>query len=168
MDRRHLATVTVTWDGRVINTKEKLLAWLKEIDAERAAGLTFEELEARAREHQERYGPVWTHLDWDWNPVTDPESDLAGDARVLDYAGLRIRVASLNTIVASKEFANRPTRGRSSLRRGVLTHRDLRRGAHGCRGRCDLRRCLPPCEPRAHQAAQRLAQPSLVASTEVV
>jgi len=39
--------VTVTWDGRVINTKEKLLAWLKEIDAERAAGLTFEQLEAR-------------------------------------------------------------------------------------------------------------------------
>jgi hypothetical protein len=64
--------VTVTWDGRVINTKEKLLAWLKEIDAERAAGLTFEQLEARAREHQERYGPAWTHLDWDWDPVTDP------------------------------------------------------------------------------------------------
>ncbi len=50
--------VTVTWDGRVINTKEKLLAWLKEIDAERAAGLTFEQLEARAREHEERYGPA--------------------------------------------------------------------------------------------------------------
>jgi len=64
--------VTVTWDGRVINTKEKLLAWLKEIDAERAAGLTYEQLEVRAREHQERYGPVWTHLDWDWDPVTDP------------------------------------------------------------------------------------------------
>jgi hypothetical protein len=64
--------VSITWDRRVINTKEKLLAWLKEIDAERAAGLTFEELEARAREHQERYGPVWTHLNWDWNPVTDP------------------------------------------------------------------------------------------------
>jgi hypothetical protein len=64
--------VMITWDGRVINTKEKLLAFLKEIDAERAAGLTFEELEVRAREHQERYGPVWTHLDWDWDPVTDP------------------------------------------------------------------------------------------------
>jgi len=34
--------------------------------------------------------------------------DLAGDARVLDYAGVYIRVASLNVIVASKEFANRP------------------------------------------------------------
>lgn len=34
--------------------------------------------------------------------------DLAGDARVLDYAGVRIRVASLNAIVVSKEFANRP------------------------------------------------------------
>jgi hypothetical protein len=34
--------------------------------------------------------------------------DLAGDARVLDYAGVRIRVASLNAIVASKEFGNRP------------------------------------------------------------
>jgi len=60
--------VMITWDGRVINTKEKLLAFLKEIDAERAAGLTFEELEARAREHEERYGPVWTHLNWDWDP----------------------------------------------------------------------------------------------------
>ena len=64
--------VTVTSDGRVINTKEKLLAWLKEIDAERAAGLTFEQLEARAREHEERYGPAWTHLDWDWDPVRAP------------------------------------------------------------------------------------------------
>lgn len=34
--------------------------------------------------------------------------DLAGDSRVLDYAGVRIRVATLNAIVASKEFANRP------------------------------------------------------------
>ncbi len=34
--------------------------------------------------------------------------DLAGDARVLDYAGVRVRVASLNAIVASKEHANRP------------------------------------------------------------
>lgn len=66
--------VTVTWDGRVINTKEKLLAWLKEIDAERAAGLTFEQLDARAREHQERYGPVWTHLDWDWDPARAPRA----------------------------------------------------------------------------------------------
>ena len=33
--------------------------------------------------------------------------DLAGDARVLDYAGVRVRVASLNDIIASKEFANR-------------------------------------------------------------
>ena len=34
--------------------------------------------------------------------------DLAGDARVLDYAGVRVRVASLSAIVASKEYANRP------------------------------------------------------------
>ncbi len=34
--------------------------------------------------------------------------DLAGDARVLSYAGIQVRVASLNAIVASKEFANRP------------------------------------------------------------
>ncbi|MHB8220964.1 MAG: hypothetical protein ACYDHU_11695 [Acidimicrobiales bacterium] len=34
--------------------------------------------------------------------------DLVDDARVLDYAGVRVRVASLNAIVASKEFANRP------------------------------------------------------------
>jgi len=64
--------VSITWDGRVINTKEKLLAFLKEIDAERAAGLTIEQLEARAREHEERYGPVWTHLNWEWDPVADP------------------------------------------------------------------------------------------------
>jgi hypothetical protein len=66
--------VTITWDGRVINTKEKLLAWLKEIDAERAAGMTVEQLEARAREHQARNGPVWTHLDWDWDPARDPRA----------------------------------------------------------------------------------------------
>lgn len=34
--------------------------------------------------------------------------DLVDDARVLDYAGVRVRVASLNAIVASKEFADRP------------------------------------------------------------
>ncbi|MFC0080945.1 hypothetical protein ACFFRE_02075 [Aciditerrimonas ferrireducens] len=34
--------------------------------------------------------------------------DLAGDARVLPYAGIHIRVASLHAIVASKEQANRP------------------------------------------------------------
>jgi len=34
--------------------------------------------------------------------------DLAGDARVLPYAGVQVRVASLNAIVASKEHANRP------------------------------------------------------------
>jgi len=31
-----------------------------------------------------------------------------GDARVLPYAGVQVRVASLNAIVASKEHANRP------------------------------------------------------------
>lgn len=34
--------------------------------------------------------------------------DLAGDARVLVHAGIEVRVASLNAIVASKEHANRP------------------------------------------------------------
>ncbi len=63
--------VIVTWDGRVINTKEKLLAWLKEIDAERARGMTYEDLEARAEEHITRHGPPWSHLDWDWDPVND-------------------------------------------------------------------------------------------------
>ncbi|MHB1783551.1 MAG: hypothetical protein ACYCTE_12875 [Acidimicrobiales bacterium] len=34
--------------------------------------------------------------------------DLVDDAQVLDYDKLRIRVASLDAIVESKEFANRP------------------------------------------------------------
>jgi len=51
--------------------------------------------------------------------------------------------------------------GGSSPRRVALAHRDLRRGAHGCRGRCDLRRGLPPCEPRAHQSAQRVSATAL-------
>jgi len=66
--------VTVTWDGRVINTKEKLLAWLKEIEAERARGMIYEDFRARAEEHEACYGPVWTHLDWDWDPLRDPRN----------------------------------------------------------------------------------------------
>ena len=41
----------------------------------------FEELEARAREYEERYGPAWTHLDWDWDPVTGRASDPGSEAR---------------------------------------------------------------------------------------
>lgn len=36
--------VTVLRDGRRLDTKEKVLAWLGEIEAERVAGVTFEEL----------------------------------------------------------------------------------------------------------------------------
>ncbi|MHB8220965.1 MAG: hypothetical protein ACYDHU_11700 [Acidimicrobiales bacterium] len=60
--------VTITWDGRAINTKEKLLAVLAEIDANQEAGITGEELERRAGT------PWWTHIDWDWDPVGDPRS----------------------------------------------------------------------------------------------
>jgi hypothetical protein len=35
-------------------------------------------------------------------------TDFVDGAQALDYAGVRIRVASLNAIVASKEFVNRP------------------------------------------------------------
>ena len=59
--------VSITWDGRAINTKEKLLAWLKEIEAEDAAGITFEELERRRGDHCPR-------VDWDWDPVSDPRA----------------------------------------------------------------------------------------------
>lgn len=34
--------------------------------------------------------------------------DLAGDAHVLEYAGLEVRVAALGDIIASKEWADRP------------------------------------------------------------
>ena len=56
--------VSITWDGRALDTREKVLAFLKEIDAERAAGITFEDLEARR-------GDYWPRVDWDWDPVAD-------------------------------------------------------------------------------------------------
>lgn len=59
--------VSITWDGRAINTKEKLLAWLKEVEANEKAGVTWQELERRAGGV-----PGWAHIDWDWDPVTDP------------------------------------------------------------------------------------------------
>jgi len=50
-------------------------------------------------------------------------------------------------------------------RRDVLAPRDVRRGAHGCRRRCDLRQCLPPFAPRARKptkgARAPLATPGL-------
>jgi len=55
--------------------------------------------------------------------------------------------------------ARAPGQGSPGSRALVAQH--LRRGAHGCRGRCDLRRCLPPCEPRAHQSAQRVSATAL-------
>jgi hypothetical protein len=66
--------------------------------------------------------------------------DLAGDARVLDYAGVYIRVASLNAIVASKEFANRP-KDRDALP-------ELRQLQERMRGaRHDRRDAPSPAEP---------------------
>ena len=59
--------VSITWDGRALDTKEKWLAFLKEIEAERAAGITFEDIEARR-------GDYWPRTDWDWDPVADPRA----------------------------------------------------------------------------------------------
>lgn len=41
--------VTVTWDGQRLDTKEKALAFLNRLNAEIAAGLTFEESERRRK-----------------------------------------------------------------------------------------------------------------------
>jgi hypothetical protein len=59
--------VTVTWDGRAINTKEKLLAWLKEVDVNYKAGITYEELSTRPQAN-------WREVDWDWDPARDPRA----------------------------------------------------------------------------------------------
>lgn len=59
--------VSITWDGRAINTKEKLLAWLKEIEAYREAGITMDDVR-RWR------GDRWRPVDWDWDPVADPRA----------------------------------------------------------------------------------------------
>ncbi|MDA8072573.1 MAG: hypothetical protein M0Z40_08165 [Actinomycetota bacterium] len=59
--------VSITWDGRALDTREKWLAFLKEIAAERAAGITFEDVEARR-------GDYWPRIDWDWDPVADPRA----------------------------------------------------------------------------------------------
>ena len=66
--------------------------------------------------------------------------DLAGDARVLDYAGVRIRVASLNAIVASKEFANRP-KDRDALPELHLLQERMRGARH------DRPNAAPPPAP---------------------
>ncbi len=56
--------VSITWDGRALDTKEKWLAFLAEIEAEDTAGITFEELERRRGDH-------WHRVDRDWDPVSD-------------------------------------------------------------------------------------------------
>jgi hypothetical protein len=63
--------VSITWDGRAINSKEKLLAILQEVEASRKAGVTFEEL--RQRPGAWGKNGNWT-VDWHWDPVTDPPS----------------------------------------------------------------------------------------------
>ena len=78
--------------------------------------------------------------------------DLAGDARFLDYVGIRIRVASLNAIVASKEFANRPKDQEAlpELHRLQQQMRGTRRG---------LPKALPP--PPPHHRGPSHPGPSL-------
>jgi hypothetical protein len=77
--------VSITWDGRAINSKEKLLAVLQEVEANRKAGVTFEEL--RQRPGAWGKNGDWT-VDWDWDPVTDPGPDLAWVVEVLDRHGV--------------------------------------------------------------------------------
>ncbi|MHB8294869.1 MAG: hypothetical protein ACYDH5_09665 [Acidimicrobiales bacterium] len=78
--------------------------------------------------------------------------DLAGNACVLDYVGVRIRVASLDAIVASKEFANRP-KDREALP-------ELHRLQEQMRGaRRNRPRPLPPSEP-PHQTGPSRRGPS--------
>lgn len=62
--------VSITWDGRAINTKEKLLAWLEEVEANERAGITYEQLEKRSEKWDLRAETV----DWDWDPVRDPRA----------------------------------------------------------------------------------------------
>jgi hypothetical protein len=61
--------VSITWDGRAINTKEKLLAVLREVEANHEAGVTYEEL--RQRPGAWGQNGNWS-VDWDWDPVADP------------------------------------------------------------------------------------------------
>lgn len=46
--------VSITWDGRRLDTVEKVLAFLVEIEADRLAGVTFEELTRRQDEYRSR------------------------------------------------------------------------------------------------------------------
>jgi len=74
-------------------------------------------------------------------------TDLVSDAQVLPYAGIRIRVASLDAIVASKEAANR------SKDRDVLPElHQLQKQTRGARHRPDT---TPPAEtptyPHPHE-----------------
>jgi hypothetical protein len=55
--------VPVFWDGRVINTKERLLAILKEIEANERAGVTLDDI----NRWQEAM-PEW-RVNWDWDPA---------------------------------------------------------------------------------------------------
>ncbi|MGH9123683.1 MAG: hypothetical protein ACRDZ8_03015 [Acidimicrobiales bacterium] len=46
--------VSITADGRRLDTKDKVLAFLAEIEAERAAGVTVEDLQERYRDRYRR------------------------------------------------------------------------------------------------------------------
>lgn len=59
--------VSITWDGRAIDTKEKLFAWLKEVEANEKAGITYEELRKRPEAN-------WRQVNWDWDPVANPRA----------------------------------------------------------------------------------------------
>jgi len=51
--------------------------------------------------------------------------------------------------------------GEGSPGSAALAPCDVRRGAHGCQGRCVLERCVATPKPRAHQPTQRVSPTSL-------
>jgi hypothetical protein len=58
--------VPVFWDGRVVNTKERLLAILKGVEANERAGVTLEDIE-----RWQGGVPGCARVNWDWDPAED-------------------------------------------------------------------------------------------------
>jgi hypothetical protein len=56
--------VSIFWDGRVVNTKERLLAILKEVEANERAGVTSEDIQ-----RWQGGVPGWARVNWDWDPA---------------------------------------------------------------------------------------------------
>jgi len=80
-------------------------------------------------------------------------TDFVDGAQALDYAGVRIHVASLNAIVASKEFANRP-KDRDALPELHRLQEQTREARHGCSSTAPLVELSPPPHHLGYQAEQ--------------